>query len=279
MGAIHFVVFRGKQWAKAALSGTQTMVFRPLCDILNCTQQHSMTVRQVAGHIAGIRHYAGMEFMSNEYYPDVRSSLKIFMNDDLLFAPGEKYSYSSYGWNLISAVLEEASGMPFLEYMQQNVFDKAEMRNMHPDFKDTFQEQKVVFYIKSDDKNVIGPEVDNSYKWAGGGFIGTATDLLRFNRNVFNGTLISKSTLTELSTPQTLNNGKTTNYGMGWRATEDKKGRKWIGHGGGSVGGTTMYIAYPDHGITVVTLVNLSRASMDQLAWRVAEQFLTVLEE
>ncbi len=199
-------------------------------------KQHSMTVKQVAGHIAGIRHYMGIEFMSNEYYPDIKSSLKIFMNDDLLFEPGEKYSYSSYGWNLISAVIEEASGVPFLEYMQQNVFDKARMWNTHPDLNSRHMDQRVKFYIRSGDKNVIAPEVDNSYKWAGGGFIGTATDLLRFNRNVFNKTLISKSTFIELTTPQTLNNGKTTNYGMGWRATEDKKGRKWISHGGGSVG-------------------------------------------
>jgi hypothetical protein len=41
--------------------------------------------------LAGIRHYAGAEFLSNRHYANVTSSLDIFKNDTLLFRPGEKY--------------------------------------------------------------------------------------------------------------------------------------------------------------------------------------------
>lgn len=65
-----------------------------------------ITVRQVAGHLAGIRHYREGEFESMRPYPTVREGLAIFENDSLLFEPGTRFSYSSYGWNLISAVIE-----------------------------------------------------------------------------------------------------------------------------------------------------------------------------
>src|SRR5512143_2593056 len=69
-----------------------------------------ITVRQVAGHIAGIRHYRDGEFENMRPYPSVRDGVAIFAEDSLLFEPGTRFSYSSYGWNLISAVIEGASG-------------------------------------------------------------------------------------------------------------------------------------------------------------------------
>ena len=63
-GSIHFVVFRGKQWAKAALSGTQTMVFRPLCDILNCTQ--GIRSRKTRCQIFNIKEYLVSNRIINE---------------------------------------------------------------------------------------------------------------------------------------------------------------------------------------------------------------------
>ena len=242
-------------------------------------KEYPITVRQVAGHIAGIRHYIGMEFMSNVYYPDVKSSMDIFKDDPLLFEPGSKYSYSSYGWNLLAAVVEGASGEDFLSFMQREVFDKAGMNNTHPEYPGKYEDQKVQFYIQEEGKNYIAPIVDNSYKWAGGGFIGSARDLLRFSDAVYANRLIQSSTYKEWVTGLQTGAGKPTNYGIGWRLGKDKKDRNWVGHSGGSMGGTTMFLVYPEQKLTVVTLVNLSRARMNDLAWRVAEQFLTVIED
>src|SRR6266849_3757702 len=62
-----------------------------------------VTTRELAGHLAGIRHYQGDEFLSNTPYPSVTAGLAIFERDSLLFEPGTRFSYSSYGFNLISA--------------------------------------------------------------------------------------------------------------------------------------------------------------------------------
>ena len=70
-------------------------------------KEHKITLRQLGGHLAGIRHYKGMEFYSSKNYPTVSDGLVIFMNDPLINTPGTEYSYSSYGWNLISAAMEK----------------------------------------------------------------------------------------------------------------------------------------------------------------------------
>ncbi len=41
--------------------------------------------------------------------------------------PGDRFAYSSFGWNLISAVLQEAAGTEFLELMETRVFRPLDM--------------------------------------------------------------------------------------------------------------------------------------------------------
>jgi CubicO group peptidase (beta-lactamase class C family) len=238
-------------------------------------KKYPVTVRQLALHVGGIRHYEAMEFMSNVHYPTVTEGLRIFEGDPLLFEPGTQYSYSSYGWNLISAAMESASGEDFLSYMQKHVFKPAKMKNTHAEDVNRSFEHLVTFYLQN---NEVAPFVDNSYKWAGGGFISTAEDLLRFGEAVMDGKLINHETMTMALQTHTLPDGKKTNRGIGFAVGEDKKGRTWIGHGGGSVGGSTMFLLYPQYDMCVVMLINQSRARSGDLAFRIAEQFISALE-
>ncbi|NIY12793.1 MAG: serine hydrolase, partial [Gemmatimonadetes bacterium] len=69
-----------------------------------------ITLRQLMSHTAGVRHYRDDEFLSNQRYDDVMSPLTVFWQDSLLFEPGTEYSYSTYGWTVVSAVTEAADG-------------------------------------------------------------------------------------------------------------------------------------------------------------------------
>jgi len=236
-------------------------------------KEWSITLRQVAGHLAGIRHYKKGEFLSNHHYETVEEGLGIFMDDPLLFKPGSKFAYSSYGWNLVSAAIEGASGQPFLAYMQTAVFDRIRLRHSMPDFADREIEHRVVFYKKVEGKNVIGPPVDNSYKWAGGGFLSSSSDVVRFGIFHLSGGFMKESTLAEWTKTQQTTDGKPTGYGIGWSPKTDDKGRKSYGHGGGSVGGTSMLQIYPEEQLIVVVLINLSQAKMDSLTSKLVDVF------
>ena len=96
-----------------------------------------ITTRLVGGHLAGIRHYQGGEFTLNRHFATVTEGLSIFANDTLLFPPGTRFSYSSYGFNLLGAVVEGASREDFLAYMSRHVFKPLHMTSTAPDRNDS----------------------------------------------------------------------------------------------------------------------------------------------
>lgn len=237
-------------------------------------KQWTVTTRQVGGHIAGIRHYEGDENFSDVRYETVSEGLDIFKDSPLLFEPGTDYSYSSYGWNLVSAAVEGASGQPFLAYMNEHVFGPLGMSSTEADWATEDIANRVSFYVMSDDGTPIdAPYVDNSYKWAGGGFLSTPEDMVRFAAAHRSSGFLPGEGLDFLMTSQTLNDGSETGYGFGWTTRSDESGRRLLGHTGGSVGGTTLMSMNPETGVIVAMAINLSRADLS-VGRRVMQLFL-----
>lgn len=236
-------------------------------------KKYPITVKQVAGHIAGIRHYNGGEFMSRKLYPTVSSGLEIFKDDPLLFEPGTDYRYSSYGWNLISAVIEGASGKEFLPFMEERVFKPFGMNNTVPEWSNREIPNLTKFYVVGGIGNMEADFVDNSYKWAGGGFVGTTEDLIRFGKELLDYDFLNEETQEQLMFPQETTNGNSTNYGMGWRSWVNNN-RYWVGHSGGSVGGSTMFLMNKQHRIIIAYTINRSNVGFDSLHFKIADIFI-----
>lgn len=233
-----------------------------------------LTTRQLGGHLGGVRHYRGVEFLSSTPYETVENSLTIFAGDTLLHEPETRYAYSSYGWNLISAVVEGASGRAFLDYMREEVFEPLGMHHTVADHPDSLIYQRVRFYVRGNNDALLNaPFVDNSYKWAGGGFLSTPEDLLRFANAHLTGDFLSDEALAMLFTPQRTRDGEDTGYGFGWRSRTGDDGRRYISHGGGSVGGTSLLIMQPDTRVVVAGTINLSQADLS-IVTRVLDLFV-----
>ncbi len=236
-------------------------------------KKYPITLRQLAGHLGGIRHYKGMEFLSNRHYSNVTDGLDVFKNDPLLHPPGSQYAYSSYGWNLISVAIENAAGEPFLDFMAEKVFSAMDMKETYADQVYDLIPYRSRFYARQDGKIKNAAAVDNSYKWAGGGFISTSEDLIRFGEALLNNSLIKKETLEEFIASQETSDGKKTNYGIGFRSGKDDGGKAWFGHSGGSVGGITQFVVYPEEKIIVAIVTNSSNVNYGKLPYKLANLF------
>lgn len=237
-------------------------------------KKYPITIKQLGGHIGGIRHYRGDEFLMKQRFNSVTSSLTIFQNDTLLSEPGTHYSYSSYGFNLLSAVIEKASDENFLPFIQREVFSALNMNSTCPDKNDSIILNRTSFYdLDSLDQIINAPYVDNSYKWAGGGFISTTTDLIKFGQAHMTPGFLSAETLKALTTSQVLNNGDSTGYGIGWGRI-DKNGVIGFGHTGGSVGGITDLRIYPQEGLILVFLSNSTITKYGNVGDRIVKLFL-----
>jgi serine beta-lactamase-like protein LACTB len=232
-----------------------------------------ISTRQLMGHVAGIRHYRGDEFLGSKHYDNILDGLGIFEHDSLLFRPGTKYSYSTYGWNLVSAVVESAAGEPFLDFMRREVFAPLGLRHTVPEFMVSIIPDRVRYYEHDKEGRLVNaPYVDNSYKWAGGGFVSTPSDLVRFGFGMLDGEVLQRKTIDMLWTPLTLESGKSTGYALGW-GVDTVDGHRVISHGGGSVGGTTAFMILPDQHMVVAVTTNLTDAEVGPIANEVAKLF------
>lgn len=252
----------------------------------------AITVRQLAGHLSGIRHYdpQGEEFFNQKRYTDVVEAIEWFDDDPLLFQPGTKYSYSSWGYNLLGAVVQRAAGQPYLRFMQENVFEPLGMRSTVGDHSDTIIAYRVSFYERSGSAPsyhtrktgwnaarptlLNGPFSDNSYKHPSGGFLTTPEDLVRLGSALLQPGFLKAETLRLLLTPMRTASGQETDYGMGWRIALDEHGNRTVGHGGGSVGGTSSLLVYPDQGVVVAIQANLTDVEYRDAPRRIAWLFM-----
>ena len=228
-------------------------------------KEYEFTVRQVGGHIAGIRHYNGQEFILNEKMTIVEG-LDIFKNSPLRFKPGSDYGYSTYGWNLLSVVVQNASETPFNDYMQETIFKPLKMESTTLDLSDSDMPNRTQFYrITNDDVIVLGKPVSNEHKVAGGGFLSTSDDLIRFGNEIISPQIVSEASIKELVTPQTLDSGKSTNYGIGFSIGTTQKDTPKYSHSGGGIGASTLLMIYPEENIVISILSNLSQAPIRSL--------------
>ena len=87
-------------------------------------KQWPVTLRQLMGHVAGVRNDGGDEgpLLSARCERPVEG-LQHFAERSLLFEPGTQYRYSSYGWILVSAAVEAAADEPFLTFMRKQIFE------------------------------------------------------------------------------------------------------------------------------------------------------------
>lgn len=232
------------------------------------------TVRQLASHQAGIRTYRGNEYYSKKYYRNTMESLVIFKNDSLQFKPGTKFLYSTYGYTLLGAVIQGASGQDYRAFVRQRVFDPLKMYNTQAEDRGVANYVTSRFYTK--DKRtgrILGAKwVDNSNKWAGGGFLSTAEDVAHFGGGLLTGRLLKKETLELLFTPIPTQSGKVTNYGLGW-AAETRNGKRFIGHSGSPVGGSAVLVLLPEKQLAIAILCNLQAVELRYLAYDLSALF------
>lgn len=147
---------------------------------------YPITPDLLASHKAGIRNYwDDSEAINTIHYDRVITSLEKFKDDSLLFIPGTNFEYSNYGYVLLSAAIERASGKDFLSYMHENVFQPRGMIYTIPDqardsniAKSTFDDHVTPYSLNGE--IVVSPYNDLSCKWASGGFLSTAEDMVRF---------------------------------------------------------------------------------------------------
>ena len=232
-----------------------------------------ITLRLLASHQSGVPHYERSDFVNKEHYNSATHALDKFQDRPLLFRPEADFTYSSFGWNLLGAALEGASGQNFLELMRERVFGPLELRHTLPDRPDI--EGRAVPYARLAFLTFRAPKIDNSDAWPSAGFVSTTEDLVTLGEAMLDARLLSKPTIDLLWSKTTTGSGEATDYGLGWQWTE-LAGRPAVGHGGSHVGATANLWILPAERlvISVATNTNAPPGSLGELTDELVSLFL-----
>jgi CubicO group peptidase (beta-lactamase class C family) len=234
---------------------------RRYCPAFPAKAAGTITPRHLLSHTSGIRHYGGPrdreEQTSTTHYPSVVAALGPFRDDSLLFSPGTRYGYSTYGYDVLGCVLEGAAGVPFLDLMRDHVWRPAGMTATRDDDLAEVVPRRAAGYIVVQGRLRNAVPVDMSNRLPAGGYLTTVVDLARFAAAVMDGRLVRPETFRRMIEPARLASGEKITYGMGWGVElEEWHGDRWTFHGGSTPGASGMLALMPGHRFAVAILTN-----------------------
>ncbi|WP_290890798.1 serine hydrolase domain-containing protein [Arenimonas sp.] len=220
----------------------------------------ALSVRQLAAHTAGVPHYQDRDAdRGSVAYATAREAAGLVRGRQLLSAPGERYHYSSWGYTLMSAVIEARSGQRFPEYVTRHVTrDLA----IGVDGDNRSDPRATRTYQFEGGRPTPAPAHDSSYTWAGGGYSGTPSAVAEFGGRMMAGDIVPVARFQAMLEPARLNDGREVRdddyaIGLGWRTLTDQDGRRRAQHAGVTLGARSALVTWPDLPAAEQTAVSL----------------------
>ena len=230
-----------------------------------------VTIHQLLTHTSGLGDYFGDEFdKKKDNLRELKDYLQFFASEPLQFEPGKGWAYSNAGMLVAGLVIEKVSGKNYFDYVRENIYKPAGMKDTDSYEKTKPQPNQSKGYMKIDGKWASNygdlPLMGSS---AGGGD-STAPDLLRFDQALRGHKLINAQ-LTELITTGKVDVGPRSKYGYGFEESREN-GSRVVGHGGGAPGMNGDLRIFWDAGYTVIVLSNLSPPVAQQVSGYIRER-------
>jgi CubicO group peptidase (beta-lactamase class C family) len=246
-------------------------------------KQWPVTLRQLMGHLAGVRKDGGDEEpLFSQRCERTLDGLQRFAERPLLFEPGTRHQYSTYGWILVSAAVEAVAKEPFFTFMRAQVFKPLGMIDTAVDSTTDPIPDRVTFYypkFAADPRYGLDPAREGDYAcFAGAGaFLSTPSDLVRFAMAIDGARLLQPATVKTLQISQRLASGEETGYALGWdleSVSLQGESTTTVGHDGEFfIGGSASLSTFPDRGLVVAVTTNTSFADTAAIALKIAEAF------
>lgn len=242
-----------------------------------------VTVRRLLHHTSGILGYDD----SDEIYDALVASADLPTNDDLLNVlaevgdfqsdPGEQYSYSNTGYDILGALIEHVSGQTYSAFMSDHIFEPLKMTHT---------------FAMPNNQRLNGKNVAASYyfengkPWAyepdpldllsgSGSIYSTVGDMFLFDQALYTDELVSQETLADAFVSGVLNNGEETEYGFALDLGE-YAGETYAAHSGAWLGFESYYLRFPERNLSVVVLLNFDylETGAEGMSFEIADVYL-----
>jgi len=189
-----------------------------------------------------------------------------FIDDPLLFEPGERMEYSNAGYVTLGKIIEAVSGMDYYEYIKKNIYEPAGMADSDHYEVDSITSKLATCYTRHMADGSIHPTIRRANYFiigsrgsSAGGGQSTVYDLLKLDRAIANEVLLN----IELS-------------GRVYLPLDAKPGAKpsVIGLAGGAPGLLALYLKFNTSGHTVFVLSNYDPEDVEPVAKSITDIFV-----
>jgi CubicO group peptidase (beta-lactamase class C family) len=190
------------------------------------------------------------------------SSYRLIKLHPFQFLTGEAQAYNNSGFWLLGLVVEKASGLKYEDYVEKKIFEPLGMKRSMYCNTSANVPRRAQGYGMENGMIRRAPAVVYTWVFAPGAICSSAGDLVTWLKALHGGKVLSPKSYAEMTTPSTLADGTTLQYGMGIKVGEDYRGLRYIGHGGTAPGFRAEATWYPDAQMAVVVLSKTSPATL-----------------
>jgi CubicO group peptidase (beta-lactamase class C family) len=242
------------------LAGTRIPIEVNLLNLLT----HTSGIADDADEEAGEDYAALWASQSVQTFLETKDFLPLFVNKEPLADPGDEVAYINVGYILAGLALEKVTGVPYREYIVDEVFAKAGMtgsgffdrREATPDVAEGWD-------LRED-----GTWASNEFSYPpigspDGGAHATAGDLVKFFGAVRGGVLLNKEFTEEFLLPQVeLDEETAYGFGLEFDLEEDGSVRSYF-QDGINAGASGILRHYVEENLDVVVLSNSEDGAWD----------------
>ena len=233
---------------------------KPISDYLDNVpkDKRKITIHHLLTHTSGLPDF----FTSGDDFERIKKeeAYRKIMDLKLESKPGEKYSYSNSGYNLLAMLIESVTNEEYINYTT-NLFKYVGIPQTGFSGKMTWSKNQIARGYGFDKK---GDNTPNSWPIPSWVIIGTgevitnSADMLTWMDNLLSYKIVSKESL-QLMFDKHIETGspKNTFYGYGWKIRELQNDKKRIYHnGGGDFGQIATIRFYPHNNCVLIVLSN-----------------------
>lgn len=234
-----------------------------------------ITIRQLLTHTSGLVSFDDTIDLRRDYSD--RELLASMAKLPLLFPPGEGWSYSNLGYQVLGMLCSKAGGAFYGDQLRERIFAPSGMKAR------VVADRSIVPHRAHGYDRVAGQFMNEEWvapsqdATADGGVYASAHDLVRWSMALDTDDLLSREMKDASWSPARLKDGSATEYGFGWEL-RSVNGHRVIQHPGAWRGFSTQFARYPDDKLTIIVLTNRSRARPERIVERIAGFYIPDLK-
>lgn len=234
-----------------------------------------ITVKLLLSHRSGMMNY--VYFIDDIWRKEKKDMKKGISNQQVMQViadkkpnpyakPDNRFHYNNSNYMVLGGIIEKVSGKRYSQYMMENVFKPAGMKNTHVYSKAEYE--KIPVDVVGHDRNNFKYSVAQNFldgPVGDKGIYSTIHDLVLFDKYLKNERLLTNKSLDSAYVGRNKPVNGHFNYGYGWRMFDGKGMDKVVYHTGWWHGFRHIYIRDLDKDIVVIFLGNKTNGSLMQL--------------